>query len=230
MGITCIAIEDEPLALEKLVQFIGNTPWLELKAQFTNGIDALAYLQSNDIQLMFLDIQMQELTGLQLLDSMTQKPKVILTTAYSEYALKGYEYSITDYLLKPYSFERFLQAVQKVKGPEIAVPSAQSNSFIFVKTDYRIVKIEHSEILYIEGMRDYRCIVTQQGKILTLSTFTELEAMLPKQLFARIHKSYIVSLQKVKMIEHHRVFIADKVLPIGENYKQAFYLCLKSPL
>jgi len=230
MGITCIAIEDEPLALEKLIQFIGNTPWLECKAQFTNGIDALAYLQSNDIQLMFLDIQMQGLTGLQLLDSMTQKPQVILTTAYSEYALKGYEYSITDYLLKPYSFERFLQAVQKVTVDEKAVPTVHTKTFVFIKTDYKIVKIEHSDIMYIEGMRDYRCIVTQQGKILTLTTFTELETMLPKQMFARIHKSYIVSLQKVKTIEHHRVYIADKVLPIGDSYKQAFYTSLKFPL
>jgi DNA-binding LytR/AlgR family response regulator len=227
MGITCIAVEDEPLALEKLQQFIGKTPWLDLKATFTNGIEALSYLQSNAVQLMFLDIQMNGLTGIQLLDSLASKPHVILTTAYSEYALKGYEYSITDYLLKPYSFERFLQAVQKVKPVEVAETLVQSNSFIFVKTDYKIVKIEHSEILYIEGMRDYRCIVTPQRKILTSTTFTEFEAVLPKQLFARIHKSYIISLQKIKSIEHHRVYIDEKILPVGESYKQAFYECLR---
>ena len=227
MGITCIAVEDEPLALEKLQQFIGKTPWLELKATFTNGIEALSYLQSNTIQLMFLDIQMNGLTGIQLLDSLVSKPQVILTTAYSEYALKSYEYSITDYLLKPYSFERFLQAIQKVKSVEPAETPVQSNSFIFVKTDYKIVKIEHNEILYIEGMRDYRCIVTPQRKIITSTTFTEFEAVLPKQLFARIHKSYIISLQKIKSIEHHRVYIEEKILPIGESYKQTFYECLR---
>ena len=227
MGITCIAVEDEPLALEKLQQFIGKTPWLDLKATFSDGIEALSYLQSNMVQLMFLDIQMNGLTGLQLLDSLVLKPHVILTTAYSEYALKGYEYSITDYLLKPYSFERFLQAVQKVKPVEVAETPVQSNSFIFVKTDYKIVKIEHSDILFIEGMGDYRCIVTPQRKILTSTTFTEFEAVLPKQLFARIHKSYIISLQKIKSIEHHRVYIDEKILPVGESYKQAFYECLR---
>jgi len=226
MGITCIAIEDEPLALDKLVQFIGNTPWLELKASFNNGIDALSYLQNNEVQLLFLDIQMNGLTGLQMLDAMAYKPQVIITTAFSEYALKGYEYSITDYLLKPYSFERFLQAVQKVTVGEKADVPVSANSFVFVKTDYRIVKIEYNDILYIEGMRDYRSIVTLQGKTITSTTFAELETMLPKQLFARIHKSYMVSLQKVKTIEHHRIYIADKLLPIGESYKQAFYSCL----
>jgi len=115
MGISCIAVEDEPLALEKLVQFINNTPWLELKAKFTNSMEALSYLQENEVQLMFLDIQMDRLTGLQMLDALSSGPQVIITTAYSQYALKGYEYGIVDYLLKPYSFERFLQAVQKVK-------------------------------------------------------------------------------------------------------------------
>ena len=224
MSISCIAVEDEPLALEKLVKYIKDIPWLELKSTFTNGIDALAYLRCNTVQLIFLDIQMTGITGLQLLDSLNYKPYVILTTAFSEYALRGYEYSVTDYLLKPYSFERFLQAVQKINSSN---ETNNNNSFLFVKTDYKIVKIEHSDILYIEGMRDYRCIVTSQSKILTSITFTELETFLPKLLFVRIHKSYIISLQKIKSIEHHRIYIDNKILPIGESYKQIFYQSLK---
>ena len=228
MEISCIAVEDEPLALEKLVQFIDDTPWLELKAKFTNSMEALSYLQQNEVQLMFLDIQMDCLTGLQMLDLLVSKPRVIITTAYSEYALKGYEYGIADYLLKPYSFERFLQAVQKVKADVLPVLVSPANSFIFVKVDYRIMKVDYDQILYIEGMRDYRCIVLPTGKLLTSTTFTELEASLPKQMFARIHKSFIVSLQKIKSIERHRVYIQDKILPIGETYKQEFYQSINS--
>jgi len=230
MGISCIAVEDEPLALEKLVQFINNTPWLELKAKFTNSMEALSYLQENEVQLMFLDIQMDRLTGLQMLDALSSGPQVIITTAYSQYALKGYEYGIADYLLKPYSFERFLQAVQKVKADVLPVLVSPANSFIFVKVDYRIMKVDYDQILYIEGMRDYRCIVLPTGKLLTSTTFTELEASLPKQMFARIHKSFIVSLQKIKSIERHRVYIQDKILPIGETYKYEFYQIINKAL
>lgn len=223
MKISCIAIEDEPLAMEKLVSFIEKTPWLELKAKFSNPMEALAFLKNNTVQLLFLDIQMDGLTGLQLLDALPQKPFVILSTAYSQYALKGYEYNVTDYLLKPYSFERFLQAVQKIKPSTANVSEQSSNSFIFVKSDYRIVRIELNDILYIEGMRDYRCIVCPNGKTLTPVTFSELTQMLPSHLFARIHKSYIVPLSKIKSIEHNRVFVADKILPVGDTYKDAFY-------
>jgi len=230
MEISCIAVEDEPLALEKLVQFIDDTPWLELKAKFTNSMEALSYLQRNEVQLMFLDIQMDCLTGLQMLDLLASKPRVIITTAYSEYALRGYEYGIADYLLKPYSFERFLQAVQKVKTDVLPVLLSPASSFIFIKVDYRILKVDYDQILYIEGMRDYRCIVLPTGKLLTSTTFAELEATLPKQMFARIHKSFIVSLQKIKSIERHRVYIHDKILPIGETYKQEFYQMINKAL
>lgn len=223
MTISCIAVEDEPPALEKLVRFIRDTSWLELRATFSKSMDAMAYLKENEVDLMFLDIQMPTMTGLQMLDTLQRKPQVIITTAYTEYALKGYEYGIVDYLLKPYSFERFLQAVQKVKTDAQPNVANSSNAFIFVKTDYRIVRVDYDDILYIEGMRDYRCIVLSTGKILTSTTFSELEAALPRCLFARIHKSYMVSLQQIKLIEHHRIYLQDKVLPIGETYRQEFY-------
>jgi len=223
MNISCIAVEDEPPALEKLVRFIRDTSWLELRATFAKSMDAMAYLHENEVNLMFLDIRMPTMTGLQMLDTLQRKPQVIITTAYTEYALKGYEYGIVDYLLKPYSFERFLQAVQKVKMDVQPSVATSSNAFIFVKTDYRIVRVDYDDILYIEGMRDYRCIVSSTGKILTSTTFGELEAALPRHLFARIHKSYMVSLQQIKLIEHHRIYMQDKVLPIGETYRQEFY-------
>jgi Response regulator of the LytR/AlgR family len=223
MNISCIAVEDEPLALEKLVLFIRDTSWLELRATFASSMDAMAYFIDNEVDLMFLDIRMPAMTGLQMLDTLHRRPQVIITTAYTEYALKGYEYGIVDYLLKPYSFERFLQAVQKIRSEVPPGVSSPSNSFIFVKTDYRIVKVDYGDILYIEGMRDYRCIVLSAGKILTSTTFSELEAILPGQMFVRIHKSYIVSLQKIKLIEHHRIYLNDKILPIGETYRQMFY-------
>ncbi len=227
MSISCIAIENEPPALEKLVLFINQTPALELKGQFTDPMQALSFLQSNPIQLLFLDIQMDGISGLQLLDALPQKPHVILTTAFSQYALKGYDYNVTDYLLKPYSFERFLQAVQKIKPQTPFANEAIASSFIFVKSDYRILKIDTNDIIYIEGMRDYRCIVTPQKKILTPYTFTELCTMLPEHLFARIHKSYAVSLSKISCIENNRVYIADKILPVGDAYKEKFYKLVK---
>ncbi|MBK8807931.1 MAG: DNA-binding response regulator [Bacteroidales bacterium] len=222
--ISCIVIEDEPPALEKLVGFIERTPWLQLKATFSNSVLALEYMQTNNTDLLFLDIQMEMLTGLQLLDSLPTKPHVIFTTAYSEYALKGYEYNIVDYLLKPYSFDRFLKAVQKLQPLFGANQNAGiSDSYIFLKTDYKIVKVENSEILYIEGMRDYRCVSTAKSKILTQTTFTELCSLLPVNMFVRVHKSWVVSISKITSIEHHRIYIADKIIPIGDTYKEAFY-------
>ncbi len=224
MPIRCIAIEDEPPALEKITQFIGRVPQLQLIGSFDGSIDAIAGIQSLRPELLFLDIQMESLTGLQLLDTLQYRPQVIFTTAYSEYALRGYEYCAADYLLKPYSFERFLQAVQKVRIHE-TTPAAQE--FIFVKSDYRIVKIQLSDILYVEGMRDFRCIHTVSEKILTSVSYIDLETMLPEQMFQRVHKSFMVSLQKIDKVEHHRIFIGNKIIPVGDVYKERFYLKLR---
>jgi two-component system, LytTR family, response regulator len=222
---SCIAVDDEPLALEKIVSFIERMPSLKLEAAFDKPVEALAFLSSNKTDMLFLDIQMDTMTGLDLLAALPDRPQVILTTAYSEYALKGYEFEVTDYLLKPYSFERFAQAVNKAvkriseqnRGAE-AVPE-----FIFVKADYRLVKVMLADILYIEGMRDYRCIHTSTGKILTQQTFGSFEEQLSPLQFSRIHKSYMVSVSKIESIERHRVKIGKELLPVSENYRKEFY-------
>ncbi len=225
MTYTCIAVDDEPLALEKIVSFIGRLPFLKLEATFDRPVDALAYLSLNPIDLLFLDIQMEGMTGLDVLAALRSRPQVILTTAYSEYALKAYEFEVTDYLMKPYSFERFALAVNKAaKRISEKTPVADNApDFIFVKSDYRLVKVMLADIYFIEGMRDYRCIVTSCGKILTQQTFRSFEEQLPVSQFARIHKSYLVSLAKIESIEKHRIKIGKELLPVSESYRNGFY-------
>lgn len=225
MNYTCIAVDDEPLAIEKIVAFIERLPFLTLKSTFDNPVNALAYLTGNKTDLLFLDIQMENMTGLDLLTALPVKPQVILSTAYSQYAIKGYEFEVTDYLLKPYSFERFAQAVNKAvkRLSEKTLSQETVQDFIFVKTDYRLVKVMLSDILYIEGMRDFRCIVTKNSKILTQQTFGSFEKLLPPLQFVRIHKSYMVALQKIESIERHRVKIGTVLLPVSDSYMDEFY-------
>ena len=225
MNYSCIAVDDEPLALEKMVSFVEKLPFLMLQATFDRATDALAYLTANQTDLLFLDIQMETLTGLDLLAALSQRPQVILTTAYSEYALKGYEFEVADYLLKPYSFVRFSQAVNKaVKRISEKVETAEpAPDFFFVKADYRLVKVMLADILYIEGMRDFRCIHTLEGKILTQQTFASFETQLPVNQFLRVHKSYLVSLSKIESVEKHRIKIGKALLPISESYREVFY-------
>jgi two-component system LytT family response regulator len=225
MTYTCIAIDDEPLAIEKIVSFVGRFPFLTLKATFDNAVDSLKYLSENKIDLIFLDIQMEIMTGLDLLVALPEKPQVILTTAYSQYALKGYELEVIDYLLKPYSFERFAQAVNKAvkRISEKTFQTEPALDFIFVKTDYRLLKVMLNDILFIEGMRDYRCIHTPAAKILTQQTFGSFEEQLPSSQFVRIHKSYMVSLSKIDSVEKHRVKIGKELIPVSESYRVSFY-------
>ncbi|MCK9312382.1 MAG: LytTR family DNA-binding domain-containing protein [Bacteroidales bacterium] len=225
MNYSCIAVDDEPLALEKMVSFVEKLPFLMLQATFDRATDALAYLTANQTDLLFLDIQMETLTGLDLLAALSRRPQVILTTAYSEYALKGYEFEVADYLLKPYSFVRFSQAVNKaVKRISEKVETAEpAPDFFFVKADYRLVKVMLADILYIEGMRDFRCIHTLEGKILTQQTFASFETQLPVNQFLRVHKSYLVSLSKIESVEKHRIKIGKALLPISESYREVFY-------
>jgi len=220
---TCIIIEDEPLALEKTKGFVSKVPFLQLSATFDNALTGLNYLNNNKVDMLFLDINMDELTGIELLQSSKITSQVIITTAYQEYALKGYELQITDYLLKPFAFDRFLQAVNKAQA-NIANrnPNAQPD-FIFVKTENRLEKIMLDEIIYIEGMRDYRRIHTINKRIMTLQNFSEFETLIPSNIVCRVHKSYMVALNKIESIERSRIKIADQLIPISDTYKSAFF-------
>jgi DNA-binding LytR/AlgR family response regulator len=223
MQINCIAIEDEPLALKKLTGFINKIEYLRLSKTFDNAIEAISYLKGNSVDLIFLDIQMEEFTGIQFLETIKQRPKVIITTAYDKYAVKGYELDVSDYLLKPFTFERFLQAIEKVFNSIKEKLTPTSGDYIFVKTEYRLEKIKVSEILYIEGMNEYLRIVTEDKKIMTLQNFKSMEEMLPKNNFLRVHKSYIVAIDKIESIERNRIKIQKMIIPISDSYKEIFF-------
>lgn len=219
---TCIIIEDEPLALEKTKDFVNKVPFLTLSGTFDNALTGLAYLNENKVDLLFLDINMDELSGIELLESSTISSQVIITTAYQEYALKGYELQITDYLLKPFTFNRFLQAVNKAQENLTKRNPDKLPDFIFIKTENRLEKIMLNEILYIEGMRDYLRIHTTSKKIMTLQSFTELEQLIPAHLVCRVHKSYMVAINKIESVERNRIKIADQLIPVSDTYKDAF--------
>jgi len=220
---TCIIIEDEPLALERTKAFVDKTPFLNLCGTFDNALDGLSYLKSNKVDLLFLDINMDELSGIELLESSKIDCEVIITTAYQEYAIKGYELNVTDYLLKPFTFDRFIKAVNKAQeNINQTLPNAPID-FIFVKTENRLEKITLSDILYIEGMRDYRRIHMVNKKIMTLQNFSELEQIIPSNMVCRVHKSYMVGINKIESIERGGIKISNKIIPISETYKAPFF-------
>ncbi|HEX2936717.1 MAG TPA: LytTR family DNA-binding domain-containing protein [Bacteroidales bacterium] len=223
MQINCIVIEDEPLAIKKLTGFISRVEYLQLSRTFDNAIDAISYLKENPVDLIFLDIQMEEFTGIQFLETIRQRPQVIITTAYDKYAVKGYELDVADYLLKPFTFERFIQSVEKIHKTISEKPTAASVQYIFVKTEYRLEKINVSDILYIQGMNEYLRIVTDEKKIMTRQTFKSIEELLPKDNFIRVHKSYLVAIDKVESIERNRIKIQKMLIPISETYKESFF-------
>ena len=240
MNINCIAVDDEPLALNIIKEYSAKLSFLNLVKTFDNAIEVIDFLKTSQVELMFLDIQMEELTGLQLLKVLTNRPKVILTTAYDSYAIKSYELDVTDYLLKPFSFERFAKAVNKVcdqiileKGfqpPHTATHndiSTPGEDYFFVKTEFRLQKVNFSDILYIEGQGDYQAIVTNKGKIMTLQNFAKLEGSLPANTFIRVHKSFIVSLKQIEKIERNRIRIGEKSIPVSETYKDKFFQVLE---
>lgn len=225
---TCVIIEDEPLALEKTKGFVEKVPFLQLSATFDNALTGLTYLNNNKVDVLFLDINMDELSGIELLESTKINSQVIITTAYQEYALKGYELKITDYLLKPFTFNRFLQAVNKAQENLSHRSTEPAPEFIFVKTENRLEKIMLNEIVYIEGMRDYRRIHTLTKKIMTLQNFSEFEKLIPPSLICRVHKSYMVALNKIVSVERGRIKIADQLIPISDTYKDVFYQLIQS--
>lgn len=220
---SCIIIEDEPLALERTKSFVNKIPFLNLLGTFDNALNGLSFLKANKVDLLFLDINMDELSGIELLESSQIDSQVIITTAYQEYAIKGYELNVTDYLLKPFTFERFLKAVNKAQENKNQLLPITPHDFIFVKTENRLEKINLSEILFIEGMRDYRRIHTINKKIMTLQNFSELEQIIPSHLVCRVHKSYMVGISKIESIERMRIKISTHRIPISETYKELFF-------
>lgn len=223
MKINCIVVEDEPLAMERTVSYIQKLPVLQLAKTFDNALDAFGYLKENKVDLIFLDINLGELSGIQLLESINIKSDVIITTAYPDYALKGYDLNVTDYLLKPFSFERFLQAVDKVQQSWVVQDTAGKENFFFVKTENRLEKIFYADVLYIEGMRDYRKIHTSQKNIMTLQTFGWFELNIPTHLVCRVHKSYMVAISKIETVEKDCIHIRSIEIPISETYKEQFF-------
>lgn len=232
MKINCIAIDDEPLALVKLEDFIKRIPELNLLRTFESAIEAMGWLKENKTDLIFLDIQMEQLTGIQFLEATGTNCRIIVTSAYDQYAIKGYDLNVTDYILKPFSFERFVKAVNKVMDlnsrEQLAYQPAAHESYIFVKTEYRLEKVDLDQILYIQGMKDYLRIVCRDKKIMTLQSFSKIEAILPPKRFCRVHKSYIVAIDKIKSIERNVIIIADQRIPISNTCREEFFARIKS--
>jgi DNA-binding LytR/AlgR family response regulator len=224
MKIKCLVVDDEPLAQRVLEKYIVSLPSLELVKKCSNAIEASSYLHQHPVDVIFLDIKMPELNGMEFLETLSQPPQIILTTAYSEYALEGYEYSVLDYLLKPISFERFLKAVNKIKK---SIPEKTKEmdalkteeDFIFLKTDQTHHRVKYQDIKYVQGYGNYVKVFTEEKRILISETMSRLETILPQNLFVRIHKSYIVSLRKIEKIRENKIRINDITIPIGRAYK-----------
>jgi two-component system, LytTR family, response regulator len=235
MKINCIAIDDEPLALDVISHHVDRIPFLNLKSKFTNAFEAIDFLHKEKVDVLFLDIQMPELTGFELLRTLNHKPAVIFTTAYPNYALESYELDAIDYLVKPIPFERFLKAVNKVKqriSLPTEMPETTTNSvapeFIFIKTEYKTVKIFLDDILFIESEKDYVAFQLKNEKILSLLSMKAVEEFLPKENFIRVHRSYIVAFNKIEAIERFNITIHKKIIPIGDSYRDFFKLLIDS--
>lgn len=228
MNLKCLIVEDEPLARNLLAEYVNKVSYLELKEATSNPLHALEVLRNHVIDLMFLDIQMPEITGITLLKTLQKKPLVILTTAYSEYALESYDLDVVDYLLKPITFDRFLKAVdranQRMHSPAVSIEAAGDKSapFVFVKDGTKLVKVNFDDILFVEGLKDYVTIVTKTQKIVSLQRLKSLESQLPPDKFIRIHHSYIIAVKAVDTIHKGEVQIGAHLIPISDSYRKAF--------
>lgn len=230
MKLNCVIIEDEPLARNLITEYVKKVPSLNLLNAFSNPLEALEALRTLPVDVLFLDVQMPEITGISLLKVLKKRPLVVLTTAYSEYALEGYELDVADYLLKPITFERFLKSVDKIMQRLEADPkpvittfeTGSSPTFVFVKDGTKLVKVRLDEILYVEGLKDYVTIHTKSQKITTLQRMKVLEEQLPTDKFIRIHNSYIVALDAIDVIQKNEVSIGSVSLPIGDTYRKSF--------
>ena len=234
--IRCAVVDDEPLALGLMASYVKKTPFLELTGSYSSAVQAMQELHDHPADLLFLDIQMPELNGLDFSRMVPPQTRVVFTTAFNQYAIDGYRVNALDYLLKPISYPDFLQAANKaqewfklVQQGQQAQQQPTANETeaidsIFVKSDYKRIKIDLKDVLYIEGLKDYVKIYQENTEkpILTLMSMKSLEEMLPAQKFMRVHRSYIVQKDKIRVIEHNRIVFGKTYIPIGDNYKQAF--------
>lgn len=229
MKIKCVIADDEQLARQLLKSYVDKLPQLELVAMCKNAVEVLSVLQQNSVDLLLLDIQMPDLTGIDLLKTVQYPPKVIFTTAYKEYALEGFELNVVDYMLKPIAFDRFVRGINKVQEqltpktivpkPEPEVEKSPSKNYISVKADHKIYKLNFSDIIYIEGMREYVAFHTSDNKILTLESLKNLEQTLPNQ-FMRVHKSFIVNKEKIQSLSGNQIEVNGNSIPVGKSYKK----------
>lgn len=237
MSIRCLAVDDEAYAVKIIADYVNKVPFLELAGTTTSAIDALTQVQSGQIDLVFLDIQMPEITGIQFLKLCGNKCKVILTTAYPEYALDGYEHDVVDYLLKPIAFDRFFKAAQKAfniikmvkESVPQTVPAIENHAlpapgYMFIKGESKnkFLKVDYRDILYIEGLKNYISVFIPGQRMITYQTLRELETTLPQPPFYRVHKSYIISIDRIRMVDGNTVYIGEQSIPIGETYRDEF--------
>ena len=215
----CIIIEDEPLAVKVLKDYIGQVPFLELQGAFKDAILATDYLRNGAVDLIFLDIHLPKLKGMSFLRTLSHPPAVIITTAYHQYAVEGFDLNVTDYLLKPFEFDRFLVAVTKVRSAQREPEDAEVRDFVFITVQKRKVKIFFSEIVYIESQREYIRIVTTQGEYISKMSTHEVEAILPHHLFMRVHRSFIVSIRRIESYTAEMITINGVSIPIGKGYR-----------
>jgi two-component system, LytTR family, response regulator len=219
----CIAIDDEPLALNILADYINKTDNLLLVDITTQPLKGLQRIQNNEADVVFLDINMPGINGLQVMDIIGRQCLVVLTTAYPEFAVQGFDREVADYLLKPISYERFCKAVKKLLQQTTGAATEIKKEYFFVKSEYKQIRIDYADVLYLESLRDYVAIhLTGNQKILTLQSLSSFEKELPPNLFIRIHKSYMIALAKIKRIEKNHVCITDKLLPVGNTFKAQF--------
>ena len=229
MKLKTIAIDDEPLALKLVGDYISKTPFLELVGAFDNPLDAIDFLSDQSADLIFVDIQMPDLTGIEFTRSLEDPPKIIFTTAYEKYALEGYKLNAIDYLLKPFSYEEFLKAAGKArKQVELEInslPTVEANNqFLFLKSEYKIRRINFNDILYIEGLKDYIKVytTTDDKPVMSLNSVKSLELKLPEDKFMRVHRSFIVNLDKIDTIERSRIIFGKVYIPVSDQYKDKF--------
>ena len=237
MNIRCLIIDDEPLAQRVIERFAENIPFLEIVQKCNSAIEALDFLHNRDVDLIFLDINMPRLSGMDFLKTLKNPPLVIVTTAYAEFAVQGFELDVVDYLMKPFAFDRFYKAIQKaeelIRGRnrqhiEIKEADKQDDTFIFVKSSKKTFKVNLDDILYIEALGDYVKIYTTEKMIISYQSLKNIETLLPSGSFPRVHKSFIIALSRIDLIEGNHDKIKDRLIPIGTNFKGDFEKLINS--